>query len=150
VVATILFFDMYQYPLTEEELFRFLLFRKASFPELKNTLQKDPLLQKVIEKKDGLLFIKGRSEMREKRKKYEKIAESLWIKAEKIARILWIVPYIRLVAVSGSLARNAPNEKSDIDFLIITKSGRIWFCGIITALIGRLIKRCCKDCLNIM
>jgi len=38
-----------------------------------------------------------------------------------------------MVAISGSLAMNNPKKESDIDLLIISKSGRIWTCrGLVT------------------
>lgn len=47
-------------------------------------------------------------------------------RAKIVAAILQITPFIRMVGLNGSVARGEANEKSDIDFLIITKKGRIW------------------------
>jgi len=49
-------------------------------------------------------------------------------KAKLIASILVIVPFVRMIALTGSLARCQSNKNSDIDFFIVTKAGRIWTC----------------------
>lgn len=42
------------------------------------------------------------------------------------ARLLRLVPFVRLIALNGSLVRGRENENSDIDFLIIAKAGRLY------------------------
>ncbi len=42
--------------------------------------------------------------------------------------ILQIAPFIRMIGLNGSLARNEARADSDIDFIIIVKPGRIWTC----------------------
>lgn len=43
-----------------------------------------------------------------------------------MAAILSLVPFVRMVGLNGSLARGEATEKSDIDFWIAIKSGRLW------------------------
>lgn len=47
-------------------------------------------------------------------------------RAQKAAWLLQIVPFIRFVGLSGSLAYDICKESSDIDLFMIAKSGRIW------------------------
>ncbi|MGA2666719.1 MAG: nucleotidyltransferase domain-containing protein [Patescibacteria group bacterium] len=57
-------------------------------------------------------------------------------RARIIAFLLSIVPFTRMVALDGSLARGEATEKSDIDFFIVLKTGRIWTGRIlVTALV---------------
>ena len=60
-----------------------------------------------------------------RKKGNEKAIKQLKI-AAKVARLLSGFPYVRGVAVSGSLSKNFANEKSDIDFFIITAKDRLW------------------------
>jgi predicted nucleotidyltransferase len=46
--------------------------------------------------------------------------------AEKIAGFLSVFPFVRGVAVSGSLSKNYADENSDIDFFIITEKNKLW------------------------
>jgi hypothetical protein len=53
-------------------------------------------------------------------------AEKLLKKAMGIGRFLYQFPFVRAVAISGSLSKNFADEKADIDFFIITKANRLW------------------------
>lgn len=46
--------------------------------------------------------------------------------AQKAARLISWVPFVKLAAVCNTLSFGAAEEKSDIDFFIIVKKGRIW------------------------
>lgn len=88
----------------------------------------------------------------------KKIQKRLYYKALRISLILRFVPFIRLIALNGSVAKNEANEKSDIDFWIVTKKGRIWTCRafvlILTQLTGlrvdyknqKIAGRACFNC----
>ena len=65
-------------------------------------------------------------------------AEKLLIRAGKIGRFLYHFPYVRAVAVSGSLSKNYADEKADIDFFIITKANRLWIARTIMHLFKKL------------
>lgn len=47
-------------------------------------------------------------------------------KARFFARILSLIPFVRMIALTGSLARGEAEANSDIDFFVVTKPGRIW------------------------
>ncbi|MBI2263390.1 nucleotidyltransferase domain-containing protein [Candidatus Berkelbacteria bacterium] len=65
----------------------------------------------------------------------KKLEKSYWRKARWVAWLLQIVPYIRLIGVNGSLTTNELKPASDIDFLIITKPGRIFTCRFLVTLL---------------
>jgi predicted nucleotidyltransferase len=45
-------------------------------------------------------------------------------KAKAVAKFLSWFPYIRGIAISGSLSKNFADENSDLDFFIITAANR--------------------------
>ncbi len=47
-------------------------------------------------------------------------------RAKLAAFLLQLTPFIRMIGLNGSLARNEASIASDIDFLIITQSDHIW------------------------
>lgn len=62
--------------------------------------------------------------------------QKIYLKKAKIAAIIiQTTPYIRMVGLNGSLARGQASTKSDIDFVIIAKTGRIWTCRAASMLI---------------
>jgi len=129
-------------------------FNKISLANIRKTLE-DNELKKFIQEKNGFYFLRGREDIIRTRINRQKIADQKWKKARKIISLLQLIPYVRMVTVSGSLALNNTREESDIDVLIAVKSGRIWltrfFVTVFLQLIGRRRhKNLTKDriCLN--
>ena len=124
ILATLAYFDIFNYPLTSGEIFLFLqnrydqhefdmavkymagnnhIFQFGGFYSLKNDYA-------VIERR-----IHGNA----------KAAELIKI-AERISNMLIKFPYVRGIAISGSLSKNFADEHSDIDLFIITAKNRLW------------------------
>lgn len=59
-------------------------------------------------------------------------------RAKLAGRFLRLVPFLRLAALNGSIVRGEENSKSDIDILIIAKSGRIYTCRAFATLLVHL------------
>jgi len=77
-------------------------------------------------------------------------------RAKRAARALRWCPFIRMVGLNGSIVREQDTPKSDIDFLIIAKSGRLYtarcFATILVGLTGyrrhghKVAGRICLNC----
>lgn len=71
----------------------------------------------------------------------EELIEKRWHRAGKTAWFLQMVPFIRFISVTGSLAYETIKETSDIDIFIITKARRIWLVRAISTLLLRMVRR---------
>lgn len=65
-------------------------------------------------------------------------AEKYFAKLKKYARLLSTFPFVRGIAVSGSLSKGVMNPDGDIDYFIITKPGRLWICRTSMVLFKKL------------
>lgn len=149
ILRSLAYFDVFSRPLKEEEILdnlrtmrnrREMEPRSIAFGELQGRSETNAkhyhkeaekslnslVFKSFIKKKNNLYFLNGKENLIEERKKREKISQKNWQRLEKIAKKINYIPFIRGVFVSGSLARNNSNEKSDIDLLVITKAGRIF------------------------
>ena len=52
--------------------------------------------------------------------------EELWKKANRAGRWLQIIPFVRFVAVTGSLGRNETKPDSDADLMVVTEPSRLY------------------------
>jgi predicted nucleotidyltransferase len=163
ILATIVYYDIFDYPLTSLEVFSYLIevgagdSRKSenSMGDILECLENNAMLKNRIDVKFGFFFLRGRSEIVAKRMERKKIADQKWKRAKRIFRIIQAIPFLRNIFVSGSLALGNSREDSDIDIMIVAEKGRIWtvrvLVTILTAVLG--VRRHKKDtenkiCLN--
>ena len=135
ILKTLAFFDIFSRPLKEEEIFdnlpkmtgdrRQATGDQTIFSEIKKNLE-GKNLKGFVEKEEDFYFLKGREELVLERKKREEVSKKNWQKLKKIAKKINLVPFLKGVFVSGSLAICNSNEKSDIDLLVIARQGRIF------------------------
>jgi predicted nucleotidyltransferase len=123
ILKPILYFSIFNYPLTSDEIFKFSSIKEKEkmVKELSNLEQKG-----VVYNINGYYSAINDENIIAKRLEGNKSAENIMPKAWKIAKLISNFPYIESVCISGSLSKGAFDEKSDIDFFIITKKNRVW------------------------
>lgn len=111
--------------------------------------------QQKLEEKWGMYVLPGKTEPCEQRVRQKKIADQKWKLARRGAKFLALIPFVRLVASNGSLAKRATNDNSDLDVLIVAARGRIWTARLLATLLLHILgwrrhSRKIKDriCLN--
>lgn len=124
ILATLAYFDMFDYPLTYNEIFLFLE-RKCGEADLKKTINY-LVACKLVFQFDQFYALKNDPFMIVRRKKGNKKALELLEKAKEVGELLIKFPYVRGIGISGSLSKNFADENSDIDLFIITKKNRLW------------------------
>lgn len=153
ILQTLAYFDIFDQPLTKEELFRYLLITdplRRSFSETSNTdlrmtyidflNQLDGLPGEVRpwRTKSGFYFLSGREQIVDERQRKVKIVEQkLKIAKHGAKKIAW-VPFLRAIFVCNTVASWTADENSDIDFFIIAKKGRIWLVRLLSTLTLRM------------
>ena len=124
ILKTLVYFDIFDYPLSEKDIKNFLgcyISDEIFAPALLQLL-----LDKIIFRVDQFYSLQNNRQRAEERMQGNLRAQSLIAKATRIGAFLYKFPYVRAVAVSGSLSKNYADKKADIDFFIITKASRLW------------------------
>lgn len=62
------------------------------------------------------------------RKEKEEKASLYFKKLPFYARLIRSFPFVKGIAISGSLSKNVMHEDGDIDYFVITDRGRLWIC----------------------
>ncbi|HTK83313.1 MAG TPA: hypothetical protein VL633_13585 [Bacteroidota bacterium] len=135
---TLLYYEIFDHPLTLEELF-YLFPRnsltKSEFTDRLRTLTADGSLSLF----DGYYTLPslppGSVELREKR---EKLAARRLKMARFMSQIIRRFPFVRGVFLSGDLSKGVAHEQSDIDYVIVTKSRRLWVCRSLLVLFKKI------------
>jgi predicted nucleotidyltransferase len=124
IIATLTYFNLFDYPLRKREIFIF-LGHCDDFHEFEMALNK-LAGESVIYKIGEFYSLQNNYALSERRYKGNEKAASMLKKAEQAANIISAFPFVKGVAVSGSLSKHFADENADIDFFIITEANRLW------------------------
>ncbi len=138
LVQTLLYFDIFSYPLTAQELQRCSRVPGLKLDEVHQTA--DQLVAKGYIRQEGIFYYLGNDlEKIDRRVKGNEEAERRIPKAFQVSKFIGKFPYVRAVMLSGSLSKNYMEKDSDIDYFIVTKPGRLWICRTLLILYKKLI-----------
>ncbi len=138
ILQAVSYADVFDYPLTEEEIHRYLVGVPASRSEVRAALDGPHLIPRTIECHDGFYTLPGRSALVETRRRRSAAAARIWRRAERYGRLIARLPFVRMVAVTGALAVGNAEPDDDIDYLIVTVPGRLWLCRAFVILLVRI------------
>jgi hypothetical protein len=152
ILTTIVYYDILDYPLSSFEVWKYLIRNGNEEENLeykKETMLADVTkeldgseLRKYIEEHLGFYFLKGRSNLVNNRIEKNKISEKKLKIIRKVVWFLRMMPFVRMVGVTGRVAMKNAGAKSDLDLLVVLKQGKI-FTGrtLVTLLVHLLGKR---------
>ena len=134
IIRTIAFFDLFDHPLTAEEIHEYLYGypKPVHIKEIKGTL--DQLGGSVEHIRDWFV-LKGRGRIIDLRKSHKFIAEKFWGRVRQYGQYLAGLPFVEMVAVCNNLAYDNPTEESDIDLFIVIREGRMWLARLLVTLV---------------
>ncbi len=140
ILKPILYTDIFDYPLTFDEVYQFLEV-EATSDEVQTWLKKAIDTGKLV-CVDGYYSLTGRDHLAAKRQERQKVSQLLWPKAIVYTHWIATLPFIKMVAITGSLAVNNPRDNlDDVDYLIVTRAGRLWFCRAMIILLVKYVHR---------
>ncbi len=134
ILSTLAYFDVFDYPLTAEELYRALHALDADTMAVLSTGTFDQVLIQLqdlvengrIEMKDSMFFLPGRIQTVVTRQLAIPTIEKKLRIARRAVRLIRWIPFVYGVWVCNTLASGTVKDESDIDVFIIIKEGRMW------------------------
>ena len=124
ILATLTYFNMFDYPLKKREIYIFLGHKEdlQTFDRALNHLIDESAIFKI----GDFYCLFNNYALAERRSRGNEKAAVMLKKAEKAATVISAFPFVKGVAVSGSLSKKYADENADIDFFIITAANRLW------------------------
>ena len=128
LVKTLAYFNLFDFPLTLDEIKRYLLEVKDTEKEIQAALTKLTSITNSppIETQADYYFLKGRSELVAKRQAKNRLAKKLLRKSRRFGYFWQTIPFIKMIAIANNLAFDNPEPTSDIDLLVITQKNRLF------------------------
>lgn len=124
ILKTLLYADIFNYPLTKQEIYNFLISDKKIEKETIFKLLKNS--KSFVAHKENYFFIKGKDHLIKKRKKREIISIEKLKKAKKIIKKLSLIPTVRFIGISGALSMRNSEAEDDIDIFVIAQKKFVW------------------------
>lgn len=94
-----------------------------------------------VGKKDGYIFLKGHERIVMRTQKAREIAESKKKDAVKLLRFLIQLPWVKMVALSGSIGAMNANNEDDYDVFLVVEKNRKWLVRMFEYLYYGFVKR---------
>lgn len=147
-LETLAYSDIFEYPLTLDELLRYLPVR-ADREGLKD--QFSAIRSISFDDSTGFYHLSGRDEIVATRKGRENASRASFERALFYGRILGHFPFVRMVSMTGSLAMLNLSKNADMDFMLVTVPNRLWISRLFAVVFGRLM-RLTRDriCVNLL
>jgi predicted nucleotidyltransferase len=124
ILKVLVYFDLFNYPVTKQEI-QYFLDEQVAEEELAAALE-ELLHAQCVFYHGGFYTLQDEPFLAVRRRKGNDRAADMLVTAHRISKFLYRFPFVRGIGISGSLSKNFADEKSDIDFFVITRANRLW------------------------
>jgi len=143
VFATLIYFSIFDYPLTFSEVCRYLYQCEPSNPSAVSLALENLILENKIKTHSGFYFVnneKNLVDLLARRKEKCVIADRKFRKVKMVGWFLAVLTFTRLFCVCNTLSYANAEVGSDIDLFIVTRAGKVWttrfFCLLFLKIFG--------------
>ncbi len=134
-LETLAYSDLFEYPLRLAELHRYLPLR-ATLDEVRIALNEST----QADSRDGLYFLRGHDDNVAIRLGRESASRPHFERAVLYGRILGLIPFVRMVALTGSLAVLNLSKGADMDYMLVTAPRHLWTARAFAVTLGRFLR----------
>lgn len=136
ILKVIAYFDLFNYPLSLEEIQFYL---DTDIDELPVKEEVEALVEAGCLYRTGNYYsLLDDPTLAERRNKGRNHADQMLPTAAKGAKLLFQFPFVRGVFISGSLSKRCADDRADIDYFIVTSAGRLWIARTLMHLFKKL------------
>jgi hypothetical protein len=134
-IAAICYADVFDYPLTEEEVKKYRIGNVAVALVVAGKLAETS----PVATNSTYFFLRNREKIVKLRKKREHWAQKKLNSTRRVIAFLQLIPTIQLIAVTGALAMHNADQNDDIDLLIVSKPGTVWTTRLLSIFLVELL-----------
>lgn len=133
---TVAYADIFDYPLTAREIHHYLTGVSAPLGSVVRILEENGLFSR----QGDYFTLPGREEIVSTRIQRETRSRKLLPRAMQYGRLLGRLPFIRMVALTGSLAVMNVSNTADLDYMLVAARGRVWTARAFALAFNRLTR----------
>ena len=134
ILTNLAYFDIFQHPLKEEELV-----------SREDGMESNAILKSLVDQQQCFYYKAHYSiqpaikKLVKEREIKEKRAEQYFKKLPFYAKVIKHFPFVRGIAISGSLSKGVMHADGDIDYFIITSKNRLWICRTLLIFFKKIV-----------
>lgn len=147
-LRSVTYASLFDYPLTLAQLHASLLEARADRASVAAWWRDSAFLQATVEQREGRYFPVGRGDLLQTRARREGLSRDLIEREHRVLSLVARMPFVRMVALSGSLAHLNAERAADLDLFVITAPGRVWSVTLSVLVVSRLLGWRKRMCLN--
>ena len=148
IARSVLYAALFDYPLTLAQLRQTLIESVQTPSQILTTYDRSQALQTVIDYRDGFLFPRGRYDLVGERRRREARSRAFLRHHRVLLALVCALPYVRMVALSGSIAHLNLEGNGDLDLFIVTRGRRVWSTTVLIVILAKLLRRRRSLCAN--
>jgi hypothetical protein len=141
ILATVVYADMFDAPITVEEVARTCLGASLSPADVRARLTTPPLADMVTVDPTDAVTLRGREELVARREDGIQRTAELLERHHKVIGALANLPFVRMLALSGGTAHRNARGGDDIDLFVVATAGRAYTAYTMLFLASYLTRR---------
>ena len=134
ILKTIIYFSIFKYPITKEEIIAFSAINKRNIDEEIGFLEN----KGIIFNHNGYYSCCEDHTLVKRRLDGNAQAKKVMPTAIRRGRFIAKFPFVESVCISGALSKNYYDKEGDVDFFIITRKNRLWVARMILTLFRKV------------
>jgi hypothetical protein len=148
IARSVLFASLFDYPLTLAQLRQTLIESSLTPSEIEVLYARSESLQDMIEYRQGFFFPRDRRDLVSERRRREARSRVFLDRHRRLLSAICALPYVEMVALSGSVAHLNLEGAGDLDLFIVTRGRHVWSVTVAVVLIAKLLRRRQTTCAN--
>jgi hypothetical protein len=139
IARSVLYASLFDYPLTLAQVRQTLIASAQTPSQILATLSESEMLRQTIEYRDGFFFPRGRYELVATRRHREARSRTFLRRHRRLLDLIAAMPYVRMAALSGSIAHLNLDSRGDLDLFIVTRGRRVWSVTVAIIVLAKLL-----------
>ncbi len=137
IVQTVAYFDLFDFPLTYPELFRYLW--QAPATTLSEVIRQSATMPQLAIH-NGFVMLAGRTDLVRTRAEHYVESEIKFNKRRRLLSFFALLPGVQAIYVVNTMAYHNVHADSDIDLLIVAQPKKIWAVRFYTTVLAKFLR----------
>ena len=148
ILQSVTYAALFDYPLTLAELHQSSIGLNLDEAAIVRTYRASPALRRAVEFREGMFFPAGREHLLPERHRRKAWSLAFLQRHRLLLAAVCAIPYVRMVALSGSIAHLNMDGAGDLDLFIVTRGLHVWSVTVTVIVLAKLLRHRDVTCVN--